>query len=118
MLGRDPQPATMKDYVRTTEDNGGVHINSGIPNRAFYLTASALRGYAWERAGRIWYVALRDRLRRRSSFARAAALTEATAVALYGRGSLEQQSVAAAWRAVDVTAERPSVPDQPADGYR
>src|SRR4030066_1456 len=36
VLGRDPQPGHMKDYVKTTEDNGGVHINSGIPNRAFY----------------------------------------------------------------------------------
>ena len=40
VLGRDPQPAHMDGYVRTTDDNGGVHINSGIPNRAFYLTAA------------------------------------------------------------------------------
>src|SRR5262249_42131489 len=31
-LGRDPQPAHYKNYVRTSEDNGGVHLNSGIPN--------------------------------------------------------------------------------------
>ena len=37
VLGKDPQPATMDDYVRTGRDNGGVHINSGIPNHAFYL---------------------------------------------------------------------------------
>src|SRR6202011_3456370 len=37
VLGKDPQPATMKDYVVTAGDDGGVHINSGIPNRAFYL---------------------------------------------------------------------------------
>ena len=36
ILGRDPQPSHMRDYVETTEDNGGVHINSGILNRAFY----------------------------------------------------------------------------------
>ena len=51
----------MGDYVATTDDNGGVHINSGIPNHAFYLAATALGGHAWERAGRIWYDALHDR---------------------------------------------------------
>ena len=46
VLGRDPQPAHMRDYVETTEDNGGVHINSGIPNKAFHLVATALGGYS------------------------------------------------------------------------
>ena len=50
-LGKDPQPATMADYVETTDDNGGVHINSGIPNHAFYLAATAIGGHAWEAAG-------------------------------------------------------------------
>ena len=36
VIGKDPQPGHMNDYVKTTSDNGGVHINSGIPNRAFY----------------------------------------------------------------------------------
>ena len=40
---------------RPANDNGGVHINSGIPNRAFYLAATALGGNAWEKAGRMWY---------------------------------------------------------------
>jgi len=30
-------------------DNGGVHINSGIPNHAFYLAAIGIGGNAWER---------------------------------------------------------------------
>jgi Zn-dependent metalloprotease len=102
VLGRDPQPASMRDYVRTDEDQGGVHINSGIPNRAFYLAASALGGFAWERAGRIWYVALRDKLRETSTFGRAAALTIETAVDLFGEGGAEQQAVAAAWHEVGV----------------
>jgi hypothetical protein len=37
----------MDHYVRTIDGNLGVHINSGIPNRAFYETAAALGGYAW-----------------------------------------------------------------------
>ncbi|MDP9221725.1 MAG: M4 family metallopeptidase, partial [Actinomycetota bacterium] len=60
VLGTDDQPATMDGYVHTTSDNGGVHTNSGIPNHAFYLAATALGGKAWEVAGRIWYDALRD----------------------------------------------------------
>lgn len=54
-LGKDPQPAHMKDYVNTPSDNGGVHYNSGIPNRAFALFALAVGGYAWEKPGQIWF---------------------------------------------------------------
>ena len=44
--GKDPQPAHMKDYVRGFQDNFGVHINSGIPNFAFYNCAATLGGMA------------------------------------------------------------------------
>lgn len=54
-LGDDPQPASMSDLYTGAKDRGGVHINSGIPNRAFVLVAKALGGNAWEVAGRIWY---------------------------------------------------------------
>ncbi len=57
-LGKDPQGASMDEYVDTQDDNGGVHLNSGIPNRAFHLAATAIGGHAWEGAGRIWYAAL------------------------------------------------------------
>src|SRR5712692_7536062 len=50
-LGKDPQPGTMAGYVETDQDNGGVHINSGIPNHAFYLAATKLGGYSWDKAG-------------------------------------------------------------------
>ncbi|MBX9687794.1 MAG: M4 family metallopeptidase [Candidatus Obscuribacterales bacterium] len=56
-IGKDPQPAHMKDYIKTTRDKGGVHLNSGIPNRAFALFASSVGGYAWEEPGKIWYAA-------------------------------------------------------------
>jgi len=55
VLGKDPQPDHMNNFIDTRDDNGGVHLNSGIPNRAFYLVASAIGGNAWDRAGRIWY---------------------------------------------------------------
>ncbi|HEU5039110.1 MAG TPA: protealysin inhibitor emfourin [Nocardioides sp.] len=57
-LGRDRQVGTMADYVETDEDNGGVHINSGIANRAFQLTAVGMGGTSWDGAGRVWYDAL------------------------------------------------------------
>lgn len=57
-IGKDPQPAHMKDYVKTAGDNGGVHYNSGIPNRAFAEFAVAVGGYAWEKPGKIWFEAL------------------------------------------------------------
>jgi Zn-dependent metalloprotease len=105
VLGRDPQPAHMRDFVRTYDDNGGVHINSGIPNRAFYLAASSLGGCAWERAGRIWYEAVRDQqLRSNAGFSRFARITVGCAARLYGAGSIEQQAVAEAWRQVGVPA--------------
>jgi Zn-dependent metalloprotease len=61
LLGKDPQPAHMKDYIQTKEDNGGVHLNSGIPNRAFYLAATAIGDFAWKKAGYIWYDTLCDK---------------------------------------------------------
>ncbi len=102
VLGRDPQPAHMKDFVVTQEDDGGVHINSGIPNHAFYLAAAAIGGFAWEKAGEIWYVALTDRLRRQSSFADAARRTATVAGDLFGAGSREEKAVRDAWRQVGV----------------
>ncbi len=51
VLGKDPQPAHWDDYVRTFEDNGGVHINSGIPNKAFYLLSTKLGGQLLACAG-------------------------------------------------------------------
>lgn len=101
VLGKDPQPAHMQDYVRTYADNGGVHINSGIPNRAFYLVATNLGGYAWERAGRIWYETLRDpALRRGTGFKRFARLATRVAERLYGKDSAEHKAVAEGWAEV------------------
>ncbi len=76
LLGKDPQPAHMDHYIKTREDNGGVHLNSGIPNRAFYLAAQALGGYAWEKAGYAWYDTVCDRsLAQNADFATFARLT-------------------------------------------
>src|SRR3954471_6645132 len=52
MLGDDPQPDHMDHYVETDQDDGGVHINSGVPNRAFAL-ASRGAGNTMEMMG-VW----------------------------------------------------------------
>ncbi|MFE1771151.1 M4 family metallopeptidase [Streptomyces sp. NPDC059008] len=102
VLGKDPQPATMDGYVDTADDNGGVHINSGIPNHAFYLVATALGGNAWERAGQVWYDVLTGgELARNARFADFAALTVAAARARFGEGK-ELKAVQEAWNTVGV----------------
>jgi Zn-dependent metalloprotease len=103
VLGKDPQPGHMKDYVRTVEDNGGVHINSGIPNHAFYVAALEMGGYAWDKAGRIWYKTLTDKLKERSTFQQACDLTVEAAGELFGANSLEQQAVKKGWSEVGIT---------------
>jgi Zn-dependent metalloprotease len=102
LLGKDPQPGHMNDYVKTTSDNGGVHINSGIPNRAFYICANEIGGYAWEKAGRIWYIALRDRLKADSDFKDAAKATFQVAGEEYGMGSSEQNAIKKGWAEVGI----------------
>ena len=109
LLGRDPQPGHMNDYVDTTSDNGGVHINSGIPNKAFYNLAMELGGYAWEKAGRIWYRTLCEALDQSSDFQAAASLSYTVAGDIYGKNSIEQKAVFNAWKAVGIVpaSDRP-----------
>ena len=102
----DRQPAHMDQYVDLPDDNdprndnGGVHLNSGIPNRAFYLAATALGGYAWETAGRIWFQTLTERLQPQSQFLDAAQHTAKVAGELFGQA--EQSAVEHAWQTVGV----------------
>ena len=98
-MGQDPQPDHMRDLYRGNRDRGGVHINSGIPNRAFVLTAKALEGYAWERAGQIWYKTMLT-LTRDSQFVDCARRTVQVAVADYGSETAEV--VRAGWDAVGI----------------
>lgn len=105
VLGKDPQPAHMRDFVRTFDDNGGVHTNSGIPNHAFFLVATQLGGHSWEKAGRIWYETVRDaRVRPNSGFTTFARRTVANARALFGAASPEAAAVLSAWSQVGITA--------------
>jgi Zn-dependent metalloprotease len=103
VLGKDPQPAHMNNYVYMVEDNGGVHINSGIPNAAFCKVAKKIGGFAWEHAGRIWYETLRDsRLSPTANFQAFARLTLDNAETLYGRDSRDWRAIQEAWDEVGV----------------
>jgi Zn-dependent metalloprotease len=101
-----PQPASMDEYRDLPDDgdpandNGGVHVNSGVPNKAFYLAATKIGGYAWERAGRIWFQALTGgRIAPTSDFEQAARATVEVAAEL---GEGEPEAVESAWREVGV----------------
>jgi Zn-dependent metalloprotease len=98
-LGTDPQPKHLRDKFTGSADNGGVHINSGIPNHAFYRVATELGGKAWERAGVIWYKTMLA-LSIRSNFNAMVKMTQQVAAAEYGSGSTEHKAVQSAWKAV------------------
>lgn len=101
VIGKDIQPGHMRDYVITDKDNGGVHINSGIPNRAFYVAVEQLGDYL--NPARIWYVALCDKLKSRSNFQDAANLIARTAYEMFGARSPEHRAVKNAWKSVGIT---------------
>ena len=86
VVGKDPQPDSMAGYLDTTDDNGGVHLNSGIPNRAFHLVATALGGRSWEVAGQVWWRALTSALAADTDFVTFAGATVAAARAVAASG--------------------------------
>jgi len=102
ILGKDPQPYHMDFYVNTYTDYGGVHINSGIPNHAFYLLAQYLGGYSWTKAGQIWYQAMQTLQNPRATFADWADTTVETAWRLFGAGSFEVAMTRRAWKLVGI----------------
>src|SRR5699024_3283106 len=110
-IGKDPQVGSMDDYVETADDNGGVHINSGIPNRAFYLTATGIGGNSWQAPGQIWYATLTgDALQPSTDFAGFARATIQAATDLFGADSRETTAVADAWSTVGVAPAKASAP--------
>lgn len=98
LFGRDPQPSHMDNYFTGSADNYGVHINSGIPNKAFYVTATRLGGHAWEVAGQIWYAALLAS-GHRTQFQEFA---DSTYLMANDYGANAQAAVAEGWREVGI----------------
>ena len=102
VLGKDPQPYHMDSYLTTSTDNGGVHINSGIPNHAFYLLAQYLGGYSWEKAGCIWYDTMQSINNPFATFSDWADKTVEMARQRFGVGSLEAEYTRRSWKLVGV----------------
>ena len=99
-IGKDTQVKHMSQIFKGPQDNNGVHINSGILNRAFYLVATKLGGYSWEVAGRIWWQSLNDKQMKQSmNFRRWAELTWRIAE---GFGDAVAAAVGEAWLEVGV----------------
>ncbi|ARU59742.1 hypothetical protein CBW65_00785 [Tumebacillus avium] len=96
-------PSHMDQYVNTSSDNGGVHTNSGIPNKAFYnfVTTS---GITRDNAGKVWYRALTQYLTSNSQFIDAKNATVQAATDLFGASSAEVTAVNNAWNSVGVGA--------------
>ncbi len=97
------QPEHMDNFVVLPDDedhdNGGVHTNSGIPNKSFYLVATTLNR---EKAGKIWYRMLTNILVSNSQFIDCANAAIQSASDLYGSNSPERQAVRNAFRQVGI----------------
>ncbi|HJY45657.1 MAG TPA: protealysin inhibitor emfourin [Propionibacteriaceae bacterium] len=121
-IGRDLQVGSMSDYVATDTDNGGVHINSGIPNRAFTLAALDIGGYSWEKAGQVWYDTLvNGQLSAQASFESFAQATVTSARRLFMNDPSVAEKIQAAWidvgllaAGIDLAADQAVVVSPPA----
>lgn len=111
LLGKDPQPDHMKNYVHGAEDNGGVHINSGILNRVFYLVAFEMEDYAWKGAGKLWYRTSTESLFPKAGFQDFANATVAMAGSMFGENGFVQTIVRSAFSEVGL-----EVPETPSRG--
>ena len=104
----DDDPAHYSERYTGGNDNGGVHINSGIANRAFYLLAvgdglpGGLEGIGADDAARIWFKALTMYMTSGTNFEGARRATTDAAVAIFGADSRHQEAVGRAWTAVGV----------------
>jgi len=115
IMGKDPQPAHMKDYVKTTQDSGGVHLNSGIPNHAFYLAAVAVGGSSWDKIGAIWMKSMDHIANPNTNFVGFASITFQTAQSIYGDHSSESKAVAQAWSEVGISLAKETTSESNTD---
>ncbi len=106
----DDDPDHYSERYLGAGDNGGVHHNSGIPNKAFYLVAKGgghhlggcMTGIGADDASKIWYRALVFYLGASSNFLNARRATVQAAMDLFGAGSTQAKAVTNAWSLVGV----------------
>lgn len=107
VLGDDEQIAHVRDMNpqkwTDDKDDGGVHVYSGIPNHAFYLTATKMGGFSWKEPGQIWMSALLQ-AKEEDDFVSFASRTCEQAKLLYGTRT--EEIVAQAWHSVGVDLRR------------
>ncbi|NHF58557.1 T9SS type A sorting domain-containing protein [Flavobacteriaceae bacterium TP-CH-4] len=102
------QPKDMTEYYTGDRDNGGVHINSGIPNRAYYLVATDI---GKDKAEQIYYRALETYLTVSSQFIDLRLAVIQSATDLHGANSLEVQAIRNAFDTVGITDGAPTDTD-------
>ncbi len=113
------QPRIMSEKYTGSEDNYGVHTNSGIPNYAFYLFATAI---GKEKAAGVYYKALNNYLTKSSQFIDLRLAVIQAATDIYGSTSEEVSQAGAAFDAVGITNgqstnENPTLPVNPGDEF-
>lgn len=105
------QPAHMDEFMVMDNDSkhdwGGVHTNSGIPNKAFYNVAHSIGRW---KAGQIWYRALTVYLTKYSQFSDLRIACLSSAKDLYGEGSDAYKAVADGFTDVGIT-DTPTHPE-------
>lgn len=107
-----PNPANMSQYIQTTEDNGGVHLNSSIINHCFYLLSEGMQGsIGINEAAKVFYAANTNHLTANSQFIDCRLACIAAADQLFGAGSAKSQAVAAAFDAVEIFADGSPTPN-------
>ena len=107
----DDDPDHYAERYTGTADSGGVHINSGIGNKALYLAAAGgthhrsgvtVTGMGTTDAAKIWYRALTIYMTSGTNFAGARTAMLNSATDLFGATSTQYNTTAAAWCAVGV----------------
>jgi bacillolysin len=113
------QPKYVDEKYTGSQDNYGVHINSGICNYAFYLFAQAI---GKEEAAAVYYKALDDYLTKSSQFIDLRLAIIQSATELYGEDSDPVTQAGIAFDAVGImdgqgTEVDPTLPENPGDEY-
>lgn len=102
-FNRGWQPKHYNERFTGTADNGGVHINSGIPNHAFFRYASAI---GKDKAEKVFYRALTNYLTKSSRFVDCRVAVIKAATDLHGSSSQEVAAARTAFDAVGILGEQ------------
>ena len=113
------QPDNTSEQFTGQQDNGGVHINSGITNRAYYLFCTATTK---EKGEQVWYRALSQYLTKSSKFIDCRIAVEQSCNDLFGPNSMELTAAQTAFSTVGIgsgpgTNTNPTLPTNPGQEF-